>query len=193
MSTIENTVDVDVPIRAAYNQWTQFESFPEFMEGVESVKQLDDRRTHWVVEIAGVRREFDAEITEQNPDHRIEWRSLERPRQSGTVTFETLGAGSCRVTLRMEYDPEGFTETMGDALQIVRMRVKGDLGRFKEFIESRGGETGGWRGSVGDRHEPGGTLPGDTGLPAPGATPGMPGAHGNPRHDDGPPLTPPVV
>ncbi|WP_030454802.1 SRPBCC family protein [Herbidospora cretacea] len=190
MSTIEHTVDVDVPIRTAYNQWTQFESFPEFMEGVESVKQLDDRRTHWVVEIAGIRREFEAEITEQTPDHRIEWRSLERPRQSGTVTFETLGAAACRVTLRMEYDPEGFTETVGDALQIVRMRVNGDLDRFKEFIESRGGETGGWRGDVGDRHEPGGTLPGDTTLPPPGPTPR---AYGNPRYDEGPPMTPPVA
>ncbi|MEU7990678.1 SRPBCC family protein [Streptosporangium canum] len=148
MSTIEQSVDVNVPIRTAYNQWTQFESFPEFMEGVESVKQLSDTRTAWVVEIAGVRREFEADITEQHPDERVAWKSVERPHQAGVVTFHHLNPETTRVTLQMEYDPEGFVETVGDWLQIVRLRVRGDLERFKTFIESRGGETGAWRGDV---------------------------------------------
>lgn len=148
MSTIEQSVDVNVPIRTAYNQWTQFESFPEFMEGVESIKQLSDTRTAWIVEIAGVRREFEAEITEQHPDERVAWKSVERPHQAGVVTFHHLTPDTTRVTLQMEYDPEGFVETVGDWLQVVRMRVRGDMERFKRFIESRGGETGGWRGDV---------------------------------------------
>ncbi|GAT68393.1 SRPBCC family protein [Planomonospora sp. ID91781] len=148
MSTIEQSIDVNVPIRTAYNQWTQFESFPEFMEGVESVKQLSDTRTAWIVEIAGVRREFEAEITEQHPDERVAWKSVERPHQAGVVTFHHVAPDTTRVTLQMEYDPEGFVETVGDWLQIVRVRVKGDLERFKAFIESRGAETGAWRGDV---------------------------------------------
>lgn len=148
MSTIEQSVEVNVPVRTAYNQWTQFESFPEFMEGVESVKQLSDTRTAWVVEIAGVHREFEAEITEQHPDERVAWKSVNRPHQAGVVTFHRLTSDSARVTLQMEYDPEGFVETVGDWLQIVRLRIRGDLERFKTFIEARGGETGGWRGEV---------------------------------------------
>ncbi|MCT9931030.1 SRPBCC family protein [Planotetraspora sp. A-T 1434] len=162
MSSIEHSVDVNVPIRTAYNQWTQFESFPEFMEGVESVKQIDDTRTDWVVEIAGVRREFEAEITEQHPDERVAWRSLDRPRQAGVVTFHRLSDDTTRVTLQMEYDPEGFAEKAADTLQIVRLRVRGDLERFKDFIESRGGETGAWRGEVPGPHQrgPGGSETG---------------------------------
>lgn len=158
MSSIEQSVDVNVPIRTAYNQWTQFESFPEFMEGVESVKQIDDTRTDWVVEIAGVRREFEAEITEQHPDERVAWRSVDTPRQAGVVTFHRIDDTTTRVTLQMEYDPEGFLEKAADALQIVRMRVRGDLERFKTFIESRGGETGAWRGEVPGPHQHGGTT-----------------------------------
>ncbi|MFI7615270.1 SRPBCC family protein [Nonomuraea terrae] len=153
MSTIEHSEDVRVPIRVAYNQWTQFESFPEFMEGVESVKQLSDTRTAWVAEIAGVRREFEAEITEQHPDERVSWRSLDKPRQSGVVTFHRIDDGTTRVTLQMEYDPEGIAETAADWLQLVRMRVVGDMKRFKQFIESRGGETGAWRGDVPGPHQ----------------------------------------
>ncbi|WP_030924738.1 SRPBCC family protein [Streptosporangium amethystogenes] len=160
MSSIEQSVDVNVPIQTAYNQWTQFESFPEFMEGVESIKQLSDTRTAWVVEIAGVRREFQAEITEQHPDERVAWRSVERPHQAGVVTFHHLGPDTTRVTLQMEYDPEGFVETVGDWLQIVRLRVRGDLERFKTFIESRGGETGAWRGDVPGPHEHGARVGG---------------------------------
>ncbi|WP_214412368.1 SRPBCC family protein [Sphaerisporangium fuscum] len=148
MSTIEHSVDVAVPVRTAYNQWTQFESFPEFMEGVESVKQLDDTHLAWNVQVAGVHREFEAEITEQRPDERVAWRSLDEPRQGGVVTFHRLDGDTTRVMLQMEYDPEGFVEQMGDKLQLVRMRVHGDLERFKKFVESKGYETGGWRGEV---------------------------------------------
>ncbi|MER7132746.1 SRPBCC family protein [Streptosporangium saharense] len=157
MSTIEQSVDVNVPIRTAYNQWTQFESFPEFMEGVESVKQLGDTRTAWAVEIAGVHREFEAEITEQHPDERVAWKSLGQPHQAGVVTFHHLAPETTRVTLQMEYEPEGFVETAGDWLQIVRLRVRGDLERFKTFIESRGSESGAWRGEVPGPHDRPGT------------------------------------
>ncbi|MEU7833321.1 MULTISPECIES: SRPBCC family protein [unclassified Nonomuraea] len=155
MSTIEHSVDVQVPVRVAYNQWTQFESFPEFMEGVESVKQLSDTRTAWVTEIAGVKREFEADITEQHPDERIAWRSVDRPHQAGVVTFHHLDPNTTKVTLQMEYDPEGFVETVGDWLQIVRLRIRNDMERFKSFIEARGGETGGWRGDVPGPHQSG--------------------------------------
>ncbi|MFC4589490.1 SRPBCC family protein [Sphaerisporangium corydalis] len=148
MSTIEHSVDVAVPVRTAYNQWTQFESFPEFMEGVESVKQIDDTRLLWSVQVAGVHREFASEITEQRPDERVAWRSLEEPWQGGVVTFHHITDDTTRVMLQMEFSPEGFVETAGDKLQLVRMRVHGDLERFKKFIESKGHETGGWRGEV---------------------------------------------
>lgn len=164
MSSIEQSVDVNVPIRTAYNQWTQFESFPEFMEGVESIKQLSDTRTAWVVEIAGVRREFEAEITEQHPDERVAWKSLDKPHQAGVVTFHHLGPDTTRVTLQMEYDPEGVVETVGDWLQLVRLRVRGDLERFKTFVESRGDETGAWRGEVPGPHEHGGGAAGTGGV-----------------------------
>ncbi|WP_214320622.1 SRPBCC family protein [Nonomuraea sediminis] len=152
MSTIEHSIDVMVPVRVAYNQWTQFESFPEFMEGVESVKQLTYTHNAWVAEIAGVKREFETEITEQRPDGRIAWRSVDGPRQAGVVTFYPIDETTTRVTLQMEYDPEGFVEVAGDWLQLVRMRVRGDLRRFKDFIEPRGGETGAWRGEVPPLH-----------------------------------------
>ena len=155
MSTIEHSVDVNVPVKVAYGQWTQFESFPEFMEGVESIKQVTDTRTYWITEIAGVKREFEAEITEQHPDERIAWRSIDKPHQSGVVTFHRLDPETTRVTLQMEYDPEGFVEKAGDWLQIVKLRVKGDMERFKTFIESRGGETGAWRGDVPGPHQHG--------------------------------------
>ncbi|WP_433223966.1 SRPBCC family protein [Microtetraspora malaysiensis] len=148
MSSIEHSVNVNVPVRTAYNQWTQFESFPEFMEGVDSVKQVTDSRTYWAVEIGGVRREFDAEITEQHPDERVAWRSLDRPHHSGLVTFHRLDDDHCRVTLQLVYDPEGMAEMAADRLQIVRRRVKGDLERFKTFIERIGTESGGWRGDI---------------------------------------------
>ena len=148
MSTIEQSVEVNVPVRTAYNQWTQFEEFPRFMEGVETVQQLDDTRLHWVTEIAGQKREFDAKITEQTPDQRIAWYADGEAKQGGVVTFHRIDDEQTRVMLQMDFEPEGFVETVGDKLGIVESRVKGDLERFKTFIESRGSETGAWRGEV---------------------------------------------
>ena len=151
MSTIEQGIEVDVPVRTAYNQWTQFEEFPKFMEGVKSVKQLDDKRLHWVAEIAGKDREWDAEITEQIPDERIAWKSTGGEVHAGVVTFHRIDDGKSKIMLQMEFDPQSFGEKIGDALGIVEGRVKGDLKRFKDFIESRGAETGEWRGEIPQR------------------------------------------
>jgi uncharacterized membrane protein len=148
MSTIDEAVEVHVPVRTAYNQWTQFEEFPNFMEGVESVQQVTDTKTHWVTKIAGTTREFDAEITEQLPDERVAWRSVAGPTQAGVVTFHRLDPQTTRVMLQLEVDPEGIAEQVGDKLGFIKGRAKGDLKRFKEFIESRGAETGAWRGEV---------------------------------------------
>ena len=148
MSTAEKHVDVNVPVRVAYDQWTQFESFPKFMEGVRRVDQLDDRRLHWCVEIGGKVEEYDAQITEQVPDQRIAWRSTSGAKNSGMVSFHPLDANRTRVMLQMEYEPEGFVENAGDKLGVVSMRLQGDLDRFKKFIESRGVETGAWRGNI---------------------------------------------
>jgi uncharacterized membrane protein len=148
MATIEKSIDVDVPVRTAYNQWTQFEEFPKFMEGVRDVRQLDDRRLHWRAQVAGKEKEWDAEITEQTPDQRIAWRSRSGAWNAGVVTFHRLGDGKTRVMLQLEYDPDGVVENVGDALGFVSGRVNGDLERFKTFIESRGRETGAWRGEI---------------------------------------------
>jgi uncharacterized membrane protein len=149
VSTVTESVDVNVPVRAAYNQWTQFETFPEFMDGVREIRQLDATHTHWKTEIGGVKREFDAEITEQLPDERVAWKSTEGEKQAGVVTFHRLDEASTRVTVEMDYDPQGIVENAGDKLGVVDRRVKGDLKRFKEFIESRSGiESGAWRGEV---------------------------------------------
>ncbi|SFQ30691.1 Polyketide cyclase / dehydrase and lipid transport [Amycolatopsis arida] len=148
MSTITESVDVEVPIPTAYNQWTQFESFPEFMEGVEQVRQLDDTHTHWVTEVGGVTREFDATITEQHPDERVAWKSDSGPRHAGVITFHRLDDNTTRVTAQLEIDPEGFVENVADKTGTLKLRVKGDMKRFKEFIERRGAETGAWRGDV---------------------------------------------
>jgi uncharacterized membrane protein len=149
MSTIEKSVTVDVPVRTAYDQWTQFETFPEFMEGVEEVRQLDDTHLHWKADIAGVVREWDAEIVDQTPDERITWRALDGTENKGTVSFAPNTVdGNTRVTLRMEFEPEGVVEKAADVLKLVEMRAAGDLKRFKSFIEERGTETGAWRGSV---------------------------------------------
>jgi uncharacterized membrane protein len=148
MSSIEQSIEVQVPVRTAYNQWTQFEDFPHFMEGVKEIRQLDDASLHWTVEVAGQVREFDAKITEQNPDERIAWTTIDGPHQAGVVTFHRLGDNQTKVMLQMEYEPEGLVEKAGDALGVVKGRVKADLERFKSFIESRGQETGAWRGEV---------------------------------------------
>jgi uncharacterized membrane protein len=147
-STIEKVVEVNVPVRTAYNQWTQFESFPEFMDGVEEVRQITDRRVHWRTKIAGVAREFDAEITDQEPDQRIAWHSTEGPDQGGVVTFQPVTEGTTRVALAMEFTPEGMAEKVADAVNLVERRVQKDLEHFKTFIESRGTETGQWRGNA---------------------------------------------
>ena len=142
-------IEVDVPVRTAYNQWTQFESFPQFMSGVESITQLDDKRLHWVTEIAGVEREFDAEITEQHPDERVAWASTGgESKHAGVVTFHKLDDNKSRVMVQIDWTPTDLVEKIGSAVNLDEHRVKGDLERFKEFIESRGTESGAWRGEV---------------------------------------------
>jgi uncharacterized membrane protein len=148
METITKSIDVNAPLQTVYNQWTQFEEFPRFMEGVESVKQLDDTRLHWVANIGGTRKEWEARITEQIPDHRIAWRSEAGEFTAGTVSFLALNPDNTRVTLELQYEPRGITEQIGDMLGVVSRRVEGDLERFKRFIEARGQETGAWRGTV---------------------------------------------
>jgi len=147
-ANVIESIDLDVPCSTAYNQWTQFETFPSFMEGVESVTQLDDRRLHWRAEVGGKTVEWDAEITEQKPDQRIAWRSVGGAQNAGVVTFHRLSDRTCRVTLQLDYKPEGFVENVGAFLGVVQMRAKGDLERFKDFIETRGVETGAWREEV---------------------------------------------
>jgi uncharacterized membrane protein len=148
VSTIEQSVEVEVPVRTAYNQWTQFEEFPRFMEGIEEVNQITDTKLHWVAKIAGARREWDAQITEQTPDQRIAWKATSGAQNDGVVTFHRLDDGHTRVVLQLEFDPDGFVETAGDMLGIVKARTHGDLDRFKHYIEARGVETGQWRGEV---------------------------------------------
>ena len=145
MSDHQKSIVVDRPVTTVYNQWTQFEEFPQFMEGVERVIQLDDRRLHWVAEIAGTRREWDAEIVDQEPDRRIAWRSIDGTPNGGVVTFEPEGDRT-RVNLDLDVEPQGAIEKIGDKLGFVSKQAEGDLKRFKQFIESRGAETGGWRG-----------------------------------------------
>ena len=151
MSQVEKSIEVDVPVSTAYNQWTQFEDFPKFMAGVLEVRQLDDRHLHWRARIAGKEEQWDAEITEQVPDRLIAWRSTSGLRNEGRVTFERLSEGRTRIDLRLDYEPRGMTEKVGDALGAVSMRARGNLQRFKTFLEERGSETGGWRGSIPER------------------------------------------
>jgi uncharacterized membrane protein len=148
MATAEASIDVQVPIGTAYDQWTQFEQFPRFMADVESVRQLDDRNLHWTVKIAGVSREFDAEITEQHPEERIAWRSTGGVEHAGVVTFHKLADDRTRVMLQLEMEPEGLVETVGEKTGIVSRAAERDMKNFKEFIESRGAQTGAWRGDI---------------------------------------------
>jgi len=152
VASVQESIDVDVPVSTAYNQWTQFETFPAFMKGVEAVEQIDETSLQFRTDVAGVRREYQAQITEQTPDRRIAWVSTDKPRNAGTVTFEPLGAERTRVKVELEWEPEGVVEKTGSALGADSRQVSADLGRFKEFIESRGIETGEWRSSV-DRGE----------------------------------------
>jgi len=147
--TTEQSVVVDVPVRTAYNQWTQFEDFPRFMSGVERVVQIDDTHNHWVTNIGGVRREFDTRITEQRPDERIAWTTEEgEVRQSGVVTFHRLDETRTKVMVQLDMQPHGVAEQAADKLNVVTKQTEADLRRFKDFIESRGAETGAWREEV---------------------------------------------
>jgi uncharacterized membrane protein len=148
MATIEKSIEVEVPVRVAYNQWTQFEQFPRFMEGVREVRQLDDTHLQWRAQIGGKEQEWEAEITEQIPDDRIAWRARQGSANAGVVTFHRIGDGRTRIMLQLDYDPQGAVESVGDALGVVSRRVEGDLQRFKEYIEARGRESGAWRGEV---------------------------------------------
>jgi uncharacterized membrane protein len=148
MATIEESIDVEVPVETAYNQWTQFETFPEFMEGIERVQQLDDTHLHWVAEVGGNRQEWEAEITEQRPDDRIAWTATSGKGNAGVVTFHRLDDTTTRVMVQLDWEPEGITEQIGAKLGMDSRRVQGDLQRFKELIERRGAETGAWRGEV---------------------------------------------
>jgi uncharacterized membrane protein len=148
MDTFTTDITVERPISMVYNQWTQFEDFPHFMQGVEKVMQTDDKHLHWVTDIGMVEREFDAEITEQVPDQIISWRAMGETKHAGTVRFEELGPNQTRIKLSMSYAPEGFIEKVGDLLNVQERRAEGDLKRFKEFIESRDYETGAWRGEI---------------------------------------------
>jgi uncharacterized membrane protein len=148
VSQIIETVEVDVPVRVAYDQWTQFESFPQFMEGIDRVVQLDDATLEWTASIAGRTKHWRAEILEQQPDKVVSWRSTEGAQNDGMITFEPLGPDKTRVTLQLDVEPEGLVEKAGDALGVVERRVRGDLERFRTFIEGRGQATGTWRGRV---------------------------------------------
>ncbi|WP_298454932.1 SRPBCC family protein [uncultured Cellulomonas sp.] len=154
---VEKSTIVDVPVSVAYAQWTQFESFPQFMSGVTSVTQLSDDRLEWVAEIAGVKRQWEAKVLEQVPDRTVSWAATSGATNAGSVTFEPAGAGQTHVHLHLEYEPEGVVETVGDKLNVVEKQAEGDLERFKSFIESQGTPTGSWQGTV----NPGaGTHPG---------------------------------
>lgn len=148
MARYENLVDVAVPVRVAYDQWTQFETFPSFMSGVEEITQVTPARTHWITSIGGVRREFDATITEQLPDERIAWRTDNGVTQAGVVTFHRLNDHATRVHVQLEMEPEGVTERVGTLSGAIGLRLQNDLNHFRDFVESRGVQSGGWRGTV---------------------------------------------
>ena len=150
MPKIEDTIEVQVPVQQAYNQWTQFEDFPKFMEGIQSVQQLDDTHVHWVAEIRGETREWTTEITEQQPDEKVAWKTIEgEVKNDGVVTFEPIAGGQTRINVEMDVEGESSAENVaGDLLGVVKRQVRGDLERFKELIENRGEETGAWRGKV---------------------------------------------
>jgi hypothetical protein len=172
MATVEKSIEVHVPLTTAYNQWTQFEEFPRFMEGVQEVRQLDDEHLYWVAEVGGQRKEWRARITRQVPDEVIAWESEGGTENNGIVTFHRVGDDRTEVMLQMDYDPESAVENVGDKLGFVSRRVEGDLKRFKEFIEERGRETGGWRGEI---------AGGQTQTPPHGGTAGMTGGTGSER------------
>jgi uncharacterized membrane protein len=148
MTTVTKSIDVNVPVRTAYDQWTQFESFPQFMEGVDRVQQLDDTHLHWTVTVNGKTEEYDAVVTEQNPDERVAWKSTSGQPNAGVVTFHRLGEDQTRVTVQMSWEPNSLTEKVGSALGFDDRQIQQDLDNFKRFIEERGAPTGAWRGEV---------------------------------------------
>jgi uncharacterized membrane protein len=152
MPKVDESIDVRVPVEQAYNQWTQFEEFPKFMEGIQSVQQLDDGHVKWVAEVRGETREWTTEITEQRPDEKIAWKTIGgEVKNDGIVTFEQLGNDQTRINVEMDVEGESGTENVaGDLLGVVKTQVRGDLERFKQLIESRSEETGAWRGEVQD-------------------------------------------
>ncbi|KAA6211882.1 SRPBCC family protein [Streptomyces filamentosus] len=171
---VHDTIEVEAPLREVYDQWTQFEEFPRFMDGVEEVRQLDDRLCHWRTKVAGATREFDTEIVDQLPDQRIAWRTVGGDvRQKGVVTFEKVDETRTRVQLAMEVEASGIADRAAKAMGVVENRIEGDLQRFKQFMEERGRATGGWRGRLRPADSAGGTAP-----PSP-ATP----SHDVPSHD----------
>ena len=148
-STVRESIEVAAPLRSVYDQWTQFEEFPRFMDSVREIRQLDDKRLHWKAEVFGKEIEWDAEITEQVPDKKIAWRSTSGTPNEGVVTFHQLTRGRTRITLQMAYQPQAAIESVGDALGAVRMQARGNLQKFKEMIEQRGGQqSGAWRGTI---------------------------------------------
>lgn len=180
MAKIEKSIEIDVPVHTAYNQWTQFEDFPHFMEGVKEVRQIDDKRLHWRAEVGGKEKEWDAEIAEQTPDSRIAWHSTNGPRNAGQVSFHRLGDNRTRISLLLDYEPEGVIEKAGDALGVVSGRVEGDLDRFKEFIESRGRESGAWRGEIhGGQKTKSGSTGGSGSMGGSSGSMGGPGSSGS--------------
>jgi uncharacterized membrane protein len=148
MAEVKESVEVNVPVSTAYNQWTQFEEFPSFMENVESVTQLDDSHLRWIAEVGGKRQEWKAEITQQVPDEIIAWRSTEGQENAGSVRFESLGADRTKIDVTLTWEPEGIVEAAADRIGISERALSVDLGRFKELVESRGVESGAWRGEV---------------------------------------------
>lgn len=153
MATAQSSIRVQVPVQMAYNQWTQFESFPQFMEGVEEVRQLGDKRLHWRAKVAGKQQEWVAEITEQLPDQKIAWRSIGGDSNAGVVTFNYVDDNTTLIMLQLDYEPQGVLEKAGSVLGLLQTQVEGDLKRFKQYIESRSQETGQWRGSIQDHPE----------------------------------------
>jgi uncharacterized membrane protein len=148
MTTVKESIEVDVPVRTAYNQWTQFEEFPSFMEGVQSVTQIDDTHLRWVAEIGGKRREWQAEVVDQVPDQKIAWRATDGDGPNGIVEFEPLGEDKTLIAVEMAYEPESVSEQLASAIGVDSRQVRRDIERFKELIESRGVESGAWRGEV---------------------------------------------
>ncbi|NML50971.1 SRPBCC family protein [Streptomyces sp. R302] len=198
---VYDTIEVEAPLRRVYDQWTQFEEFPRFMDGVEEVRQLDDRLCHWRTKVAGATREFDTEIVDQLPDERIAWRTVGGDvRQKGVVTFEQIDESHTLVRLKMEVEPSGLADRAAQAMGVVEQRIEGDLHRFKDFIEDRDKATGGWRGRLRPADSAGGTegadtptygMPREDDSPAHGMPPAAPG--GMPRRDGPPPYDGPVA